>query len=662
MNTFFVKTSLRITLCVATLVLNGCADREQSLTLFQDGTADSGLDGYTGITHGTAWGDFDRDGLPDVYVTNHLNNAKLFRNLGNGRFADATDAHLGADTGGDKHGAAWGDVDNDGWPDLIQLTGADRGVGTEPKRLFMNHSAKLKDAAVELGVVNPYGRTRMPLWFDLDGDGALDLFQGAEIRFDGRTPPFVFIQRDGKFVDTQELVRFTEHTMPFCVVTALHADNHPNWICRVAGKQLSGRVFDMGARPPVELEALPPTAFGDIAAADFDNDGAIDLFLARKNPPGAIAIARPADNALIADLRNDKLNVDKPLGFRFHTSGNLKLKLASAWPGDALTPEKIHIGKQGAHPHDFSFALSADAADASGLAEMEPGKDTGVYIGKTGSDQWELRISAPRATLASQGSHYQQIQIAVQSSEALRDVEPLGDTVKSEDAPARLFMNRDGKLVEESDQRGVNKRIVAGMNVVAGDFNNDMYQDIFVVASGDIGKQQNLLLLNRGDGRFNVVRDAGGAAGNRVGVGDSVTTADYDGNGFLDLLVSTGGSMGRSLGLPSENGGYHLYRNVGNGNHWIEIDLEGTRSNRDGIGAVVRIEVGGIRQVRVQDGGVHERGQNHARLHFGLAKNTRIDKLVVRWPSGAVQELKEIAADQVLRIKEPADKSIDIKR
>ena len=58
-----------------------------------------------------------------------------------------------------------------------------------------------------------------------------------------------------------------------------------------------------------------------------------------------------------------------------------------------------------------------------------------------------------------------------------------------------------------------------------------------------------------------------------------------------------------------------------------------------------RIEVGGIRQVRVQDGGVHERGQNHARLHFGLAKNTRIDKLVVHWPSGAVQELKEIAAD-----------------
>jgi hypothetical protein len=108
--------------------------------------------------------------------------------------------------------------------------------------------------------------------------------------------------------------------------------------------------------------------------------------------------------------------------------------------------------------------------------------------------------------------------------------------------------------------------------------------------------------------------------------------ADIDGDGFLDILTSSGGSMGRSLGLPSDNGRYQLFRNVGNGNRWIMIDLEGTASNRDGIGAIVRVTAGGVTQMRVQDGGVHHRSQNHTRLHFGLAQNAQIEKITVQWP------------------------------
>jgi ASPIC and UnbV/FG-GAP-like repeat len=222
----------------------------------------------------------------------------------------------------------------------------------------------------------------------------------------------------------------------------------------------------------------------------------------------------------------------------------------------------------------------------------------------------------------------------------------------AEEAPARLFMHSAGKLVEQGDERGVNKRLIAAVNVVAGDFNNDMFVDLFIVTSGDAGMRENLLLLNDGKGHFRVVKGAGGAAGALAGVGDSVTMVDVDGDGFLDLLVASGGSMGRSLGLPSQSGGYRLYRNRGNGNHWIAIDLEGTRSNRDGIGAVVRVTAGGITQTRVQDGGVHHRGQNHARLHFGLAKHTQVDSLSVHWPSGAVQKLTAVKADQLLRIRE----------
>ncbi len=112
--------------------------------------------------------------------------------------------------------------------------------------------------------------------------------------------------------------------------------------------------------------------------------------------------------------------------------------------------------------------------------------------------------------------------------------------------------------------------------------------------------------------------------------------------------------MGRSAGLPSDGGHYQLLRNVAaNANHWLMIDLEGTRSNRDGIGAVVRVTAGGRTQVRVQDGGVHHRAQNHARLHFGLAGQAQADQITVHWPSGAVQQLSAVTANQVLRVREP---------
>ena len=91
--------------------------------------------------------------------------------------------------GGDKHGAAWADFDNDGRLDLVQLTGAVQGVGAEPKRLLRNVGDRFEDVAEPMGVLNPEGRTRMPLWLDLDADGRLDLFHGAEARFDDKTPP-----------------------------------------------------------------------------------------------------------------------------------------------------------------------------------------------------------------------------------------------------------------------------------------------------------------------------------------------------------------------------------------------------------------------------------------------------------------------------------------
>jgi hypothetical protein len=639
------------------LLLTGCTgtDSNKPIRLFEDVTSASGLAADAGMTFGAAWGDYDGDGLPDLYVTNHLNEAALYRNLGAGRFADVTsDMFRETDLGGDKHGAAWADVDNDGKLDLLQLTGAGRGVGTEAKRLFMNRGEGFEDAAEALGVANPYGRTRMPLWLDLDRDGRLDLIQGAEARFDEHEPPFVFRQGEQGFGVASDALEFASPSVPFCIITELNGKPHPELVCRQMGRHGAVQVLDTATRPARALDLLPATAFEDLAAGDFDNDGAIDLFMARKNPAGPIAFGRPAPNAMIADVRIEQADFAEAAGFRFRAPGDVTFVVASTHPSDAVTPARIHIGARSEHPDALEFRVSPDGA-AVGVLPPQPGIEAGVHVGFTPPDEWQVYVAAGPANAAAEsrpGEHYQQTQIRITAAAPLASVEAVGPLWKSEEAPARLFMNRGGKLVEEGDKRGVNAVLVPGVNVVAGDFDNDMDLDLFVLASGDAGKWDDRLLLNRGNGRFDSVAAAGGAGGSRNGVGDSVTSADFNGDGFLDLFVATGGSMGRSLGLPSDAGEYRLYRNAGNDHHWLEIDLEGTQSNRDGIGAMVYVTAGGVTQMRFQDGGIHHRAQNHSRLHFGLREQSSAERVIVQWPSGIKQELTGVAADRLIRIVE----------
>lgn len=628
-----------------------CMRQEVEVTLFEDVTEQSGLGEYEGMTHGAAWGDYDGDGQPDLYVTNHLRQAMLFRNLGGGRFADvSTEVMSPEHLGGDKHGAAWADFNNNGKLDLVQLTGALMGVGVEPKRLFVNEGGKLVERAVELGVDNPPGRTRMPLWLDIDQDGKLDLFQGAEVRFDDLTPPFLYTQQNGRFADATPLLKPDSRSAPFCVLTALNDDRYPEVVCRLMGKGRPVQVFDTSTSPARTLDLLPNSAFEDVVAGDFDNDGRMDLFMPRKNPGGRVALARGGESELTAQIELTPKNIAEPTAFRFRTQGNLTVTLAGQHSGDLVAGD-VKLGQAAETPAMLEFKLAADAA--RGLPRPTGDDRPGVLIGSPKLGQWQIEFHAQPEVFGGKANP-RHLAIRILSTAPIEDVEALSDGAKDETAPARLFMNRDDKLVEEGDKRGVNSVAISAVNAVAGDFDNDMDLDIFVLGSGDAGKTPNLLLLNNGKGEFEVVRHAGGASGWLVGVGDSVTTADIDGDGFIDILTASGGSMGRSLGLPSDNGRYQLFRNVGNGNHWIMIDLEGTASNRDGIGAIVRVTAGGVTQMRVQDGGVHERGQNHSRLHFGLAKNTQVEKVTVQWPSGVVQELLSVKANQALHIKEPA--------
>jgi hypothetical protein len=146
----------------------------------------------------------------------------------------------------------------------------------------------------------------------------------------------------------------------------------------------------------------------------------------------------------------------------------------------------------------------------------------------------------------------------------------------------------------------------------------------------------------------------GGAAGTLEGRGDGVSVADYDRDGFLDLFVTN------SDITPPLLGPHQLFRNAGNSNHWLEIDLEGVQSNRDGIGARILVTTpDGVTQLREQSGGMHAYGQHHKRIHVGLGPNTIVEQIEVHWPSGIVQTASAINADQIVRLIEPEPVDID---
>ncbi|MCB1056127.1 MAG: CRTAC1 family protein [Acidobacteria bacterium] len=166
------------------------------------------------------------------------------------------------------------------------------------------------------------------------------------------------------------------------------------------------------------------------------------------------------------------------------------------------------------------------------------------------------------------------------------------------------------------------------------------------------GYETNNLLRNEGPGddgipRFTDVAMALGADDDKDARGLAI--ADFDNDGDLDLAVSHdfGDSGDVARAAPS------LLRNdIGNRHGWISVELEGTTSNRDAVGALVTLEAGDLRQVQVVSAGSSYASQHDRRLHFGLGDRELVDRLTVRWPGGGEETFTDLPARSRVRIVE----------
>jgi hypothetical protein len=280
-----------------------------------------------------------------------------------------------------------------------------------------------------------------------------------------------------------------------------------------------------------------------------------------------------------------------------------------------------------------------------------------------------------------------------------------------------LFHNRgDGTFEEVGLDAGIavdtDGRTFAGMGTDFSDYNNDGWPDLFV---DNLANQKYALYRNSGDGSFLYDSYVTGVAGmSLLHSGWGMRFMDYDNDGWKDVMIAQGHDLdtieksfpqlhyreplmllrnvggkgfvnvgpvsgplfeqrwvgrglavgdidndGRLDAVVSENGGpaHVLMNRTQTGNHWIGFKLVGHRSNRDGIGAVIKIETAAGPQWYTITTSSSYLSSGDVRAHFGLGKDDMVKSAEIRWPSGIVQTLRDLKGDRYLTVDEPASAS-----
>jgi hypothetical protein len=360
---------------------------------------------------------------------------------------------------------------------------------------------------------------------------------------------------------------------------------------------------------------------------DYDNDGLLDLYVGNYlyfDPDYKYAEASdgfPAPNAY--DSQQDIL---------YHNEGNDVFK--------DVTTEMGIVDKDGR-----AMGVGAVDYDDDGFVDIYVTNDhTLNYLFHNEGGKKFVDMGTPSGTAFSKAG-----EATISMSVDFADYNGDGrmDIFKSDDSYCSLYENQgNGIFIDKANFAGISMAAAqfVGWSSSFVDYDNDGDEDIFKTngALKHLYGHQDQLFENIGGGKFKDVSAKRGEYFSQEFVGRGACLGDYDNDGDIDIYI-----------VNLNNEGKFLRNNKGNENNWLQLKLVGLTSNRDGIGARVRVTAGGRTQTSQKRSTTGYLSQNDPRMHFGLAKNEFADKIEIKWPSGKSQVLEHINANQVLTVKEP---------
>jgi hypothetical protein len=488
---------------------------------------------------GAAFFDMDADGWADLFFVNgkdwtprgRRSVGALYRNTGKGSFVDVTKGS-GLDVEMYGMGVAAGDYDNDGRQDLYV-------TALDGDRLFHNEGGgRFADVTKRSGIANALFGTSAA-WLDYDRDGRLDLFVANYVQWTAKGDLRCSLDGVNKSYCTPEAYKGTASRL-------FH---------NVGG----GRFEDAGKKAGI---ADPTSKSLGIAVLDYNQDGWPDLFVANDTQP----------NNLYRNNRNGTFTEE------------------GVGAGVAFSNDGVARGAMGADAADY---------DRSGRPHLLVGNFSNEMLALYHNEGTGLFVDeAPKSTVGR--ASLQSLAFGV------------------------FFFDYD--LDGYTDLQAANGHIE---------------ETIARVQPRIQYKQPPLLFHNAGQKRFENVSTAVGAAFARPMVARGAAHADYDHDGDLDVVFTT------------NDGPAYLFRNDGgNANNWIAVRTRGVKSNRDGIGAVVRVTSASGRQWSMVRSGSSYASQSDLALTFGLGKDPAATAIEVEWPSGTKDRLANVPARQSITIEE----------